>query len=63
MRASLRLPVDSSARIADRAVQRFLKWHLKTLESREDALAAFATATGHIHGIGNARLDWLVFMD
>jgi hypothetical protein len=33
MRASLRLPVDSSARIADRAVQRFLKWHLKTLEN------------------------------
>lgn len=33
VRASLRLPVDSPARIADGTVQRFLNWHLKTLES------------------------------
>src|ERR1700683_84692 len=32
VRESLRLPVDSPARIADGTVQRFLKWHLKTLE-------------------------------
>ena len=29
---ALRLPVDSPGRIADGTVQRFLKWHLKTLE-------------------------------
>jgi hypothetical protein len=29
---SLRLPVDCPARIADGTVQRFLKWHLKTIE-------------------------------
>jgi hypothetical protein len=32
VREALRLPVDSPARIADGTVQRFLKWHLKTLE-------------------------------
>lgn len=32
VRQTLRLPVDSPARIADATVQRFLKWHLKTLE-------------------------------
>jgi hypothetical protein len=35
MRASLRLPVDSSARIADGTVQRFLKWHLKNAGKSE----------------------------
>jgi hypothetical protein len=32
VREALRLHVDSPARIADGTVQRFLKWHLKTLE-------------------------------
>lgn len=32
VRGSLRLPVDCPARIADGTVQRFLKWHLKTIE-------------------------------
>jgi hypothetical protein len=36
VRESLRLPVDSPARIADGTVQRFLKWHLRTLEKRKD---------------------------
>ncbi|HWY23071.1 MAG TPA: hypothetical protein VNX26_17735 [Candidatus Acidoferrum sp.] len=35
VREALRLPVDSPARIADGTVQRFLKWHLKTLEKAE----------------------------
>ena len=37
VRESLRLPVDSPARIADGTVQRFLNWHLKTLEKPKDA--------------------------
>ncbi len=38
VREALRLPVDSPARIADGTVQRFLRWHLKTLEKpKEDA--------------------------
>ncbi|MGA9305702.1 MAG: hypothetical protein WBW31_09915 [Candidatus Sulfotelmatobacter sp.] len=32
VRESLRLPVDCPARIAEGTVQRFLKWHLKTIE-------------------------------
>jgi hypothetical protein len=34
VREALRLPVDCPARIADGTVQRFLKWHLKTLLRR-----------------------------
>jgi hypothetical protein len=34
VREALRLPVDCPARIADGTVQRFLKWHLKTLLKR-----------------------------
>jgi hypothetical protein len=33
VREMLRLPVDSPARIVDGTVQRFLKWHLKSLET------------------------------
>ena len=36
VRSSLQLPVDSPARIADGTVQRFLNWHLKTLEQPKE---------------------------
>jgi hypothetical protein len=36
VRESLRLPVDSPARMADGTMQRFLKWHLRTLEKPDD---------------------------
>jgi hypothetical protein len=39
VRESLRLPVDSPARIADGTVERFLRWHLKTLEKSREAAA------------------------
>jgi len=35
VRGALRIPVDCPARIADGTVQRFLKWHLKTLQRDE----------------------------
>ena len=38
VREALRLPVDCPARIADGTVQRFLKWHLKTLPRGGEAV-------------------------
>jgi hypothetical protein len=35
VRGALRMPVDCPTRIADGTVQRFLKWHLKTLQRVE----------------------------